>query len=51
MTVEIALLTRYEDKTITRILPPQEVEALIADYEKTEAEAEAAKKEKAQKSP
>ncbi|XP_046661767.1 proteasome subunit alpha type-4-like [Homalodisca vitripennis] len=48
--VELATLTRQDGKTITRILPANEVEALIAAYEKAEAEAEAAKKEKQQKS-
>ena len=48
--MEIAILTRKNDKTIIRILSPKEVEALISEYEKAEAEAEAAKKEKAQKS-
>ena len=48
--VEIGTLTRHNDKTIIRILPPNEVQALIAEYEKQEAEAEAARKEKAQKS-
>lgn len=48
--MEIAILTRKNDKTVIRILAPKEVEALISEYEKAEAEAEAAKKEKAQKS-
>ncbi|KAK7576489.1 hypothetical protein V9T40_012775 [Parthenolecanium corni] len=48
--VEIATLTRQNDKTVIRILPPKEVQILITDYEKAEAEAEAAKKEKSQKS-
>lgn len=48
--VEIAILTRQNDKTIIRILSPKEVQTLISNYEKAEAEAEAAKKEKAQKS-
>lgn len=50
ISVEIATLTRQNDKTVIRILPPKEVQQLITDYEKAEAEAEAAKKEKAQKS-
>lgn len=50
ISVEIATLTRQNDKTVIRILPPKEVQILIADYEKAEAEAEAAKKEKSQKS-
>ena len=50
VTVELATLTRQDGKTTTRILPAKEVEALVAAYEKTEAEAESAKKEKQQKS-
>lgn len=50
ISVEIATLTRQNDKTVIRILPPKEVQILITDYEKAEAEAEAAKKEKSQKS-
>lgn len=42
----MATLTRVNGKTKTRILPANEVEALIEQYEKAEAEAEAAKKEK-----
>lgn len=48
--VEIAVLTREGNKTIIRILTPDEVQALIKEYEKAEAEAEAAQKEKTQKS-
>lgn len=48
--IELATLTRQDGKTTTRILPAKEVESLIAAYEKTEAEAESAKKEKQQKS-
>ena len=44
------MLTRKDEKTIIRILAPDEVQALISEYEKAEAEAEAAQKEKAQKS-
>ena len=44
--VEIATLTRENDKTKIRILPVAEVDKLIAAYEKQEAEAEAARKEK-----
>lgn len=51
VTVEIATLTRQNDKTVIRILPPNEVQALISAHEKAEAEAEAAKKEKAQQKP
>lgn len=46
--MELATLTRQNGKTITRILPANEVVELIAAYEKSEAEAEAAKKEKLQ---
>ena len=42
----MATLTRENDKTKTRILPAKEVEALIAEHERLEALAEAAKKEK-----
>jgi len=49
--VEMATLTRENDKTIIRILSNADVDALIAKYEKSEAEIEAAKREKlAQKS-
>lgn len=48
--VELAALTRQNGKTIIRILPPNEVQTLISEYEKAEAEYEAAKKEKSQKS-
>jgi len=49
--VEMATLTRENDKTIIRILSNNDVDALIAKYEKNEAEIEAAKREKlAQKS-
>lgn len=48
--IELATLTRQDGKTTTCILPAKEVEALIAAYEKAEAEAESAKKEKQQKS-
>lgn len=44
--VEMATLTRVDGKTKTRILSSKEVEALIEEYEKNEAAAEAAKKEK-----
>ena len=47
----MATLTRENEKTIIKILTNADVDALIAKYEKVEAEAEAAKKEKlAQKS-
>lgn len=47
----MATLTRVNDKTVIKILSNTEVDALIAKYEKIEAENEAAKKEKlAQKS-
>lgn len=49
--VEMATLTRVNDKTVIKILTNADVDALIAKYEKAEAEIEAAKKEKlAQKS-
>lgn len=47
LTVEMATLTRKDNKTIIRILTNTEVEKLIAEFEKTEAEAEAAKKQPA----
>ncbi|KAJ8978986.1 hypothetical protein NQ317_001459 [Molorchus minor] len=43
--VEMATLTRVNDKTIINILNGKEVEALIAEYEKSESVLEAAKKE------
>uniref|UniRef100_A0A1B6DW66 Proteasome subunit alpha type n=1 Tax=Clastoptera arizonana TaxID=38151 RepID=A0A1B6DW66_9HEMI len=46
--VELATLTRENNKTMTKILPDNEVQALIAAYEKSEAEAEAIKREKQQ---
>lgn len=50
-TVEMATLTRVNDKTVIKILTNAEVDVLIAKYEKIEAELEAAKREKlAQKS-
>lgn len=42
----MATLTRVDGKTKTRILSSKEVEGLIEDYEKSEAAAEALKKEK-----
>lgn len=45
-TVEMATLTRKDDKTIITILPAAQVDELVAAYEKLEAEAEAAKREK-----
>lgn len=51
VTVEMATLTRVNDKTVIKILTNAEVDTLIAKYEKIEAELEAAKREKlAQKS-
>lgn len=44
--VEMATLTRENNKTVIKILSNAEVDVLIAKYEKTEAELEAAKKEK-----
>lgn len=46
LTVEMATLTRKDDKTIITILPAAQVDELVAAYEKLEAEAEAAKREK-----
>ncbi|GBP09829.1 Proteasome subunit alpha type-4 [Eumeta japonica] len=43
--VEMATLTRNNNKTVIRVLTSSEVEKLIADFEKSEAEAEAAKKQ------
>merc|ERR1711934_500779 len=50
--IELATLTRENDKTQIKILQADQVDELIKKYEKAEAEAEAAKKEKekAQKS-
>ena len=45
-SVEMATLQRIDGKTRTKILPANEVEALIAEHERLEAVAEAAKKEK-----
>lgn len=42
----MAVLTRENNKTVIKILSSTEVDALIAKYEKAEAEAEAAKKER-----
>lgn len=41
----MATLTRKDNKTVIRVLTSQEVEKLIATFEKSEAEAEAAKKQ------
>lgn len=46
VAVEMATLTRENGKTVIKILTNSEVDELIAKYEKTEAELEAAKKEK-----
>lgn len=45
-TVEMAILTRENGKTKTRILPASEVDALIAEHDRLEQLAEQAKKEK-----
>lgn len=45
-SVEMATLTRENNKTVIKILSNAEVDVLIAKYEKSEAELEAAKKEK-----
>ena len=47
--IELATLTRENNKTMIKILPADNVEELIKKYEKAEAEAEAAKKEKEKK--
>ncbi|XP_029157484.1 uncharacterized protein LOC114929930 isoform X2 [Nylanderia fulva] len=44
--VEMAILTRENGKTKTKILPANEVDALIAEHDRLEALAEQAKKEK-----
>nr|CAG4644122.1 EOG090X09LQ [Lepidurus arcticus] len=44
--LELATLTRENGKTKIRVLPSQDVQALITAFEKQEAEAEAAKREK-----
>nr|CAG4651989.1 EOG090X09LQ [Triops cancriformis] len=44
--LELATLTRENGKTQIRVLPSNEVQALIKAFEKQEAEAEAAKREK-----
>lgn len=44
--VEMATLKRIDDKTIIKILTTEEVNVLIAKYEKMQQETEAAKKEK-----
>ncbi|CAG0880181.1 unnamed protein product [Darwinula stevensoni] len=44
--LEIATLTRKDGKTKITILPLKEVEQLVAEHEKAEKEAEAARKEK-----
>lgn len=41
----MATLTRQDNKTVIRVLSSAEVEKLIANFEKIEAEAEAAKKQ------
>lgn len=44
--VEMATLTRENNKTVITILTNADVDALIAKYEKLEAELEASKREK-----
>lgn len=46
LTVEMAILTRENCKTKTRILSANEVDALIAEHDRLEALAEQAKKDK-----
>lgn len=43
----MATLSRVNDKTVINILNAKEVDALIAEYEKSEAANEASKKEQA----
>lgn len=43
--VEMAILSRINDKTVIKILSNKEVEELISQYEKSEAAIEASKKE------
>lgn len=50
VSVEMATLSRINDKTVIRILNSKEVEELISEYEKSEAAIEASKKEQQQKS-
>lgn len=45
----MATLSRDNNKTVIRILSSSEVEALISEYEKSEAAIEASKKEQQQK--
>lgn len=44
--IEMSTLTRVDGKTKIKVLSNKEVDALIAKYEKIQAEEEAAKKEK-----
>lgn len=48
--VEVATLSQKNGKCVTSILPSDEVQELINAYEKSEAEANALKKEKTPKS-
>lgn len=47
--IEMATLSRVDNKTIIHILTSAEVEALIGEHEKAEAAIEAAKKDQKQK--
>lgn len=47
--IEMATLSRIDNKTAIHILTSKEVEELIAEHEKAEAALEAAKKEQKQK--
>ena len=49
LPVEIATLTRENDKTKIRILPADELEVLIKEHEEKEAAIEAEKKKKEEK--
>lgn len=46
LIVEMATLTRVNNKTVIRIMPSSEVEVYIKKHEEEEAKNEAAKKEK-----
>lgn len=47
--IEMATLTRVDNKTVIHILTSKEVEELISEHEKSEAAVEAAKKDQKQK--
>lgn len=49
ISVEMATLTRVDNKTVINILTGKEVEGLIAEFEKSEAAAETSKREQQSK--